>query len=75
MDKGINTWSIMIPVSYTHLIFFSIKRPFYQSTQKLFLAPIPYTPYREFAKKLFDERKKTLQEFVNGYIAFYSRLV
>ena len=43
-------------------IFFSIKRPFYQSTQKLFLAPIPYTPYREFAKKLFDERKKTLQE-------------
>lgn len=39
-------------------IFFSIKRPFYQSTQKLFLAPIPYTPYREFAKKLFDERKK-----------------
>jgi len=43
-------------------IFFSIKRPFYQSTQKLFLTPIPYTPYREFAKKLFDERKKTLQE-------------
>ena len=43
-------------------IFFSIKRPFYQSTQKLFLAPIPYTPYREFAKKLFDEKKKTLQE-------------
>lgn len=43
-------------------IFFSIKRPFYQSTQKLFLAPIPYTPYREFAKKLFDGRKKTLQE-------------
>ena len=39
-------------------IFFSIKRPFYQSTQKLFLAPIPYTPYREFAKKLFDEKKK-----------------
>lgn len=43
-------------------IFFSVKRPFYQSTQKLFLEPIPYGPYWTFAKKLFVEGKKTLQE-------------
>lgn len=45
-------------------IFFSIKKPFYQSTQKLFLEPIPYTPYWNFARKLFTEGKKTLQENV-----------
>lgn len=38
-------------------IFFSVKRPFYQSTQKLFLEPIPYAPYWYFAKKLFAEEK------------------
>lgn len=45
-------------------IFFSIKRPFYQSTQKLFLDPIPYVPYWDFARKLFALEKKVLQEDV-----------
>lgn len=43
-------------------IFFSVKRPFYQSTQKLFLSPIPYTSYFSFAKNLFSEENKELPE-------------
>lgn len=45
-------------------IFFSIKRPFYQSTQKLFLEPIPYVPYLNFAQRLFQEGRKVLPEDV-----------
>lgn len=43
-------------------IFFSIKRPFYQSTQKLFLAPIPYAPYCDFARGFFHQQGKDLPE-------------
>lgn len=45
-------------------IFFSVKRPFYQSTQKLFLESIPYIPYYDFAKKLFAKGRKELLEDV-----------
>lgn len=45
-------------------IFFSVKRPFYQSTQKLFLSAIPYDAYREFACHLFHEGGKELPEEV-----------
>lgn len=45
-------------------IFFSVKRPFYQSTQKLFLSSIPAVPYSEFAQRLFEDSGKELPEHV-----------
>ena len=45
-------------------IFFSVKRPFYQSTQKLFLTSIPSVLYFDFARKLFGEGGKELPETI-----------
>ena len=41
-------------------MFFSINRPFYQSTQKLFLGTIAYEVYREFAMGWFEKVRKEL---------------
>lgn len=41
-------------------MFFSINRPFYQSTQKLFLDTIAYEAYRDFAIGWFAKMRKEL---------------
>ena len=43
-------------------IFFSIKRPFYQSTQKLFLDKISKEVYFSFAHSFFEKEGKELPE-------------
>ena len=45
-------------------IFFSAKRPFYQSTQKMFLTTISKDSYFKFAQNLFAEAGKELDEKV-----------
>ncbi|MDD2952881.1 MAG: ATP-binding protein [Parabacteroides sp.] len=43
-------------------IFFSIKRPFYQSTQKLFLDKISEEMYFSFARSFFEKEGKVLPD-------------
>lgn len=49
-------------------IFSSAKRPFYHSTQKLFLDKIEEEPYRHFAQSLFSEDGKILSVEVFSFI-------
>ena len=53
-------------------MFFSVKRPFYQSAKPLRLAPIPLAIYKDFATHLFQQAGKGLQEeaFEHVYEAF-----
>ena len=43
-------------------MFFSVNRPFYQSTQKLFLGPIAIDAYRDFAVRWYDKGHKELPD-------------
>lgn len=43
-------------------MFFSINRPFYQSTQKLFLGPIASDAYRDFAVRWYEKGRKELPD-------------
>jgi AAA+ ATPase superfamily predicted ATPase len=45
-------------------IFSSAHRPFYQSTQKIGLQPIPIETYRKFAIDIFTKSNQELEEFV-----------
>jgi hypothetical protein len=49
-------------------IFTSVHRPFYQSTQKVGLDVIPMNIYKEFAKKMFLLKKKTISDVVFEYL-------
>lgn len=49
-------------------IFSSVKRPFYHSTQKMFLERIPADIYYRFAQQHFIENEKELPEDVFMYI-------
>lgn len=64
-------------------IFFSVKRPFYQSTQKLFLEKIGKEPYFAFARSFFDKEGRelpremfdTVYEFVDGHTWYMQYLL
>ena len=47
-------------------IFFSIKRPFYQSTPKLFLDKISKEVYFSFAHSFFEKEGKELPEEISA---------
>jgi hypothetical protein len=46
------------------IIFSSANRPFYQSTQKIGLQPIPIETYKEFATHIFKKANREIEEFV-----------
>ncbi|MFA6368707.1 MAG: ATP-binding protein [Bacteroidales bacterium] len=50
------------------VIFSSVNRPFYQSTQKIGLNVIPFDTYKPFADGLFNESDKVLNEGVFDFI-------
>jgi len=54
-------------------IFSSANRPFYQSTQKIGLHPIPIDSYRKFATQIFKKESRTLKE--NLFDEIYNRML
>jgi len=55
-------------------IFCSAKRPFYSSTQILSLQEIPETMYKAFIRKLFEERKREIDEEAIDFILQWTLL-
>lgn len=54
-------------------MFYSYKRPFYQSTQALFLKKIERETYQEFIQYHFEKSKKTLTAEAFDYIFEFTR--
>ena len=54
-------------------MFISSKRPFYQSTQMMFLEEIPFDEYKHFIQSKFSNREKLLNENVVEMILKWTR--
>jgi AAA+ ATPase superfamily predicted ATPase len=55
-------------------IFSNSKRPFFSSTQPLYLAPIPERIYLSFIAELFKKHKRKIQEDALTFIGNWTRL-
>lgn len=55
-------------------MFYSSKRPFYQSTQALFLGKIAAADYQEFIKQHFETNKKQITDAAIAFVLEFTRI-